>query len=200
MPNAGQPAAPMDSAMFPDHYAAVNNIPRVGGLPSNTVVRDMTDEFFRAQETRGSPLVEGTQGQIPHYGYLPPPTDPDTIHFGPAQHPPIPIPEVLTQMRPEIVAIHESQQANLQQQASRERRNQARNARTMENMRGNLPQRPPGMPPMASEPPPEEERPPPPSPYRPGESTLDRQRRMRPQAPSVTIFDGDFRQCAICLD
>ena len=63
MPNAGQPAAPMDSAMFPDHHAAVNNIPRVGGMPTNTVVRDMTDEFFRAQETRGSPGRTRESGQ-----------------------------------------------------------------------------------------------------------------------------------------
>ena len=191
MPNAGQPAAPMDSAMFPDHYAALNNVPRVGGLPTNTYVRDMTDEFFRAQETRGAPLVAGGQGQVPHYGYLPPPTDQDTLHFGPAQHVPIPIPEALAQMRPEIMAIHESQQANLQQHASRQRRNQARNARTMESMRGNLPQ--PSVPPPVEDPPP-------PSPYRPGESSLDRQRRTRPQAPIITIFDGDFRQCAICLE
>ena len=64
MPNAGQPAAQMDAAMFPDHHAATDNIPRVGNMPTNAVVRDMTDEFFRAQETRGSPAVPGAQGQI----------------------------------------------------------------------------------------------------------------------------------------
>ena len=107
MPNAGQPAAQMDAAMFPDHHAAMNNVPRVGTMPTNTVVRDMTDEFFRAQETRGSPAVPGAQGQIPHYGYLPPPMDPNTVHFGPAQPPfePIPLPQALTDMRPEIWAI-----------------------------------------------------------------------------------------------
>merc|ERR1712086_307539 len=45
-----------------------------------------------------------------------------------------------------------------------------------------------------------DEEPQPPPQYRPGESSLDRQRRTRPQAPAITIFDGDFRQCAVCLE
>ena len=202
MPNAGQPAAQMDAAMFPDHHAATDNIPRVGNMPTNTVVRDMTDEFFRAQETRGSPGIPGAQGQIPHYGYLPPPMDPNTVQFGPAQPPfePIPFPQALTNMRPEIWAIHESQQANLQQRQDRQRRNQAQNVRQIDLSR------PPGEPPMRGnlQAQPVEvdsrENLPPPSPYRSGETTLDRQRRVRPQAPSVTIMDTDFRQCVICLE
>ena len=42
--------------------------------------------------------------------------------------------------------------------------------------------------------------PPPPPPYSPGESSLERQRRTRPQAPNITIFDGAFRQCAVWLE
>ena len=48
MPSAGQPAAQMDSATFPDYHAEVENIPRVGGRPSNAYVMEMADEFFRA--------------------------------------------------------------------------------------------------------------------------------------------------------
>ena len=69
MPGAGQPAAPMDSAMFPDHYAAVNDVPRIGEVVTNPYTREMTDEFFRAQETRGAPLIAGRQG--PHHGQIP---------------------------------------------------------------------------------------------------------------------------------
>ena len=122
MPGAGQPAAQMDSAMFPDHHAAVDNVPRVGELPTNPYIRAMTDEFFRAQETRGAPLIAGRHGQIPHYGYLPPPADQDTIQFGPTQAP-IPIPASLAELRPEIMAIHTSQQASLQANAARMQRN-----------------------------------------------------------------------------
>ena len=59
MPNAGEPAAQMDSAMFPDYHAEIEDVPRVGGHPSNMYVREMTDEFFRAQETR-SPYDDGS--------------------------------------------------------------------------------------------------------------------------------------------
>ena len=77
MPKAGQPAAPMDSAMFADYHAQVDGTARVGEQPSNAFARETADEFYRAQETRGAPMTFGVPGQIPHYGYLAPPLDSD---------------------------------------------------------------------------------------------------------------------------
>ena len=136
MPSAGQTAAQMDAAMFPDYHAEVDNIPRVGEPPSNTYVREMDDEFFRAQETRGAPMTYEAHGQIPHYGYLPPSADNDVVPFGPSSAP-IPIPDSLAALRPEIFDIHTSQQANLHARANHQQRNQVWNARRVEAMRVN---------------------------------------------------------------
>ena len=138
-------------------------------------------------------MFAGAHGQIPHYGYLPPSTNQDVLPLGPASAP-TPIPESLAMLRPEILAIHTSQQANRQARANQNQRTQARNVRRVELLRGNLQQQ--GVLPAR----PQDEYPPPPSPYRQGETSLDRQRRTRPQAPRITIFDGDFRQCATCLE
>ena len=174
--------------MFADYHAQVDNIPRVGEQPSNIFVRETADDFYRAQETRGAPMAYGAPGQILHYGYLPPPVDSDVVPFGPSSAP-IPIPDSLADLRPEILAIHTWQQANLRTRAEGQQRNHVRNARRMDAMRGNLqPVRPPV------------EDPPPPSPYRMGETSFERQERTRPSAQRPIITDGDFRQCAICLE
>eukprot|EP00959_Pyramimonas_sp_CCMP1952_P344062 7206481-Pyramimonas_sp.AAC.1 len=40
----------------------------------------------------------------------------------------------------------------------------------------------------------------PPIQYEVGETTLERQTRIRPSATPPVISDGDFNKCAICLD
>eukprot|EP00959_Pyramimonas_sp_CCMP1952_P310722 6502565-Pyramimonas_sp.AAC.1 len=40
----------------------------------------------------------------------------------------------------------------------------------------------------------------PPIQYELGETTLERQTRIRPSATPPVISDGDFNKCAICLD
>eukprot|EP00959_Pyramimonas_sp_CCMP1952_P129360 2705143-Pyramimonas_sp.AAC.1 len=63
----------MDAPMFPDYYAQETGNPRVGSQPDNPY----------SQLTRGSGYELGVLGQVPHYGYLAAPMDPDVKRHGP---------------------------------------------------------------------------------------------------------------------
>eukprot|EP00959_Pyramimonas_sp_CCMP1952_P262527 5489300-Pyramimonas_sp.AAC.1 len=97
-------------------------------------------------------------------------------------------------LRPEILAIHEAQQANMAMQSARQRRNQERQANRMLSRAGqpalsNTAGTPAISPaalaamqlPTAS-----------PIRYEAGETTLERQTRIRPSATPPISSDGDF--------
>eukprot|EP00959_Pyramimonas_sp_CCMP1952_P260955 5456240-Pyramimonas_sp.AAC.1 len=105
-------------------------------------------------------------------------------------------------LRPEILATHEAQQANLSMQLARQRRNHERQANRMLGRAGQ-----PATPTTAGAPafnpaalaamqPPSVT----PIQYEVGETVLDRQTRIRPSATPPVIIDGGFNKCAICLD
>jgi len=129
-------------------------------------------------------MTFGVPGQIPHYGYLAPPQDSDVVPFGPGA--PVPMPDSLGELRPEILAIHDSQQASFRTHAERQQLNQARNARRMADAQFRRAHA--GQP--ASFP---VEEPPPPSPYRIGETSFERQGRTRPTTQRPIINELDLR-------
>eukprot|EP00959_Pyramimonas_sp_CCMP1952_P149753 3133204-Pyramimonas_sp.AAC.1 len=106
------------------------------------------------------------------------------------------------EMRPEILATHEAQQANLAVQATRQRRQQDCQASRMLSRAGqptnhNAAGTPASSPAMdASVQLPTFS----PIRFKASESTLERQMRIRPAATPPIISDGDFSTCAICLD
>eukprot|EP00959_Pyramimonas_sp_CCMP1952_P225044 4705854-Pyramimonas_sp.AAC.1 len=115
------------------------------------------------------------------------------------QAPRLVLPPTMGEMRPGTLAMHEVQQANLAMQATRQRRHQDRQANRLlsRSANHNTAGTPASSPAMAAS-----MQLPTLSPFRfeAGASTLERQVRIRPAATKPIISDGDFSQCAICLD
>eukprot|EP00959_Pyramimonas_sp_CCMP1952_P254440 5314588-Pyramimonas_sp.AAC.1 len=120
----------MESAEFLDTYAQTTGAPRApraGSQPGNSYVRATADDFYRSQITKGAGCVAGILGQVPHYGHLAhmaPPVDQDVIPRGPE----LTLPASPGDLRPELLAMQEAQQANISAQRARLQRNQARRA------------------------------------------------------------------------
>eukprot|EP00959_Pyramimonas_sp_CCMP1952_P099450 2079012-Pyramimonas_sp.AAC.1 len=156
----------MDFPLYPDYHAQVTGNPRVEAQPE-------------------SPSVPG---QIPHCGYLATPMDSDVTQ----QVPSLVVPLSMGELRPEILAIHEAQQANLSMQWARQRRNRVRRANRVLGRAGQpatpiaagapafnpaalAAMQPPSVLPIQHE---------------VGETTLGRQTRIRPSATPPVISDG----------
>eukprot|EP00959_Pyramimonas_sp_CCMP1952_P330398 6918194-Pyramimonas_sp.AAC.1 len=103
----------MDFPLYPDYHAQVTGNPRVGMQPEIPYVRATADDCYQSQLTRGFGYSSGVPGQIPHCGYLATPIDSDVMQ----QAPGLVVASSMGELRPEILAIHEAQQANLSMQS-----------------------------------------------------------------------------------
>eukprot|EP00959_Pyramimonas_sp_CCMP1952_P261110 5459332-Pyramimonas_sp.AAC.1 len=106
----------MDFPLHPDYHAQVTGSPRVGTQPENPYVRATADDFYQSHLTRGFGCKLGVPGQIPHYGYLATPMDLDVTQ----QAPGLVVPSSMGELRPEILAFHEAQQADRSMQLARQ--------------------------------------------------------------------------------
>eukprot|EP00959_Pyramimonas_sp_CCMP1952_P212987 4456416-Pyramimonas_sp.AAC.1 len=116
--------------------------------------------------------------------------DSDVVH----QAPGMAAPSSVGELRPEILAIHEAQQANLTMQSARQSRNQERQARRMMGRAGQpATSISAGTPAFSLASLAAAQQPPvPPIQYEIGGSTVERQTRIRPSATPPVISDGGF--------
>ena len=176
--------SPMDPPLFPE--ATVADADRQRIPMTNLYVRETTETSHRQTNARVS-----DPSMAPHLGYMP--GEPSS---GQAVRPPRDSIFVPMNMPSYVRETYHNMQAamrrrqNIEAHRNRDRRSMQAAISALE-QRGNTPT------PTESDLP---RRRPPPPPFRDGETVLQRQARLHPEAPEPTQYDGMEDTCSICLE